>query len=400
EDEQMMGLYLGGGNITPEEIKSALRRVTLANKAVPILCGGAFKNIGMEHLLDAIVNYLPSPLDMSAVKGLDPKSGEWVSRAPSDSESFAALAFKVVSDPFVGRLVYFRVYSGHVAVGDGIQNVTRDRKERIGRLLRMHANHREEIDSAGAGEIVATLGLKNTFTGDTLSQPESPLILESIRFPDPVISIAIEPRSRDDQDKLGDALQKLTEEDPTFKVSYNEETGQTVISGMGELHLEVIISRLIAEFRVFAKVGKPQVAYRETITEKVLSEGRFIRQTGGHGQYGHVVVEFEPLPSGKGFEFEEKLRGSAVPRQFVAPTEHGIRESLQTGGLAGYPLVDVKATLIDGSYHEVDSSDMAFKMAGSLALKNAVSKARPIILEPMMALEVVTPKEFMGDVIS
>ncbi len=399
-DDLFMGIYLSGGDISPKEIKEALRRITLAGTAVPIICGGAFRNIGMEHLLDAIVNYLPSPLDMPPIKGLDPETGAEVGRKASDDEPFSALAFKVVSDPFVGRLVYFRVYSGHIKVGDAILNVTRDRKERVGRLLRMHANHREEIDSADTGGIFATMGLKNTFTGDTLSDPDARIILESITFPEPVVSIAIEPRSRDDQDKLVDALQKLTEEDPTFKVNYNEETGQTVISGMGELHLEVIVSRLVSEYRVSAKVGKPQVAYRETITVAVRAEGRFIRQTGGHGQYGHVVVEFEPLPRGKGFEFEEKLHGGSLPRQYISPTEDGIKESLQSGAVAGYPIVDIKATLVDGSYHEVDSSDIAFKMAGSLALKNAVSKAKPVLLEPVMKMEVVTPKEFMGDVIS
>jgi len=366
---------------------------------VPILAGASFRNVAMEHLLDCINDYLPSPLDMPPVKAIDPDTGADIIRRAGDEEPFAALAFKVVSDPFVGRLVYFRVYAGKVKVGDGIINITHDRKERIGRLLRMHANMREEIEEAYTGDIVATLGLKNTFTGDTLCDPDARILLESIRFPEPVISVAIEPRSRADQDKLVDALGRITEEDPTFKVSYNEETGQTIISGMGELHLEVIVSRLLSEFKVGAKVGKPQVAYRETITASAKAEGRFIRQSGGHGQYGDVFVELTPLERGKGFEFEEHLKGQAIPKNFISPIEDGIKEAMASGVIAGYPIVDLKATLYDGSYHEVDSSDMAFKMAGSLALKTAVSRAYPVLLEPMMKLEVVTPVDFMGDVI-
>jgi elongation factor G len=399
EDEDIMDAYFDGEEIAIVRLKAALRRVTLANKAVPILAGASFRNVAMEHLLDCINDYLPSPLDMPPIKAIDPDSGAEVARLADDEEPFAALAFKVVSDPFVGRLVYFRVYVGKVKVGDGILNVTHNRKERVGRLLRMHANMREEIEDAYTGDIVATLGLKNTFTGDTLCDPEAKILLESISFPDPVISVAIEPRSRADQDRLVDALGRIAEEDPTFKVTYNEETGQTIISGMGELHLEVIVSRLISEFKVGAKVGKPQVAYRETITASVKAEGRFVRQSGGHGQYGDVFVELTPLERGKGFEFEERLKGATIPRNFIPPVEDGIREALASGVVAGYPIVDLKATLYDGSYHDVDSSDMAFKLAGSLALKNGVARANPVLLEPMMKLQVVTPEEFMGDVI-
>jgi elongation factor G len=399
EDEDIMAAYFEGKEIAVERLKAALRRVTLANKAVPILAGGSFRNVGMEHLIDAIDDYLPSPLDMPPITATDPDTGVPVNRKASDDEPFAALAFKVVSDPFVGRLVYFRVYSGKVKVGDGITNITHGRKERIGRLLRMHANVREEIEDAYTGDIIATLGLKNTFTGDTLCDPDSRILLESIRFPDPVISVAIEPKSRVDQDKLVEAMGRIAEEDPTFKVNYNEETGQTVISGMGELHLEVVVSRLISEFKVGAKVGKPQVAYRETITSAVRAQGRFVRQSGGHGQYGDVVIELQPLEPGTGFEFEEKLKGQAIPKNFISPIEDGIKEAMASGALAGYPLVDIKATLVDGSWHEVDSSDMAFKMAGSLALKNGVLKANPVILEPVFKLEVVVPAEFMGDII-
>ncbi|MFH0847295.1 MAG: elongation factor G [Chloroflexota bacterium] len=400
EDDEIMTAYFAEAAIPPATLKAALRRVTLANQAVPILCGASFRNIGMEHLMDAIINYLPSPVDMPPVKGVNPETGSEVSRQTSDDEPFTALAFKVVSDPFVGRLVYLRVYSGSVEVGSPVYNVARDQKERIGRLLRMHANHREEIARVETGDIIATLGLKNTFTGDTLCQQDSPLLLEAISFPDPVVSIAIEPKSRDDQDRLVEALRRLAEEDPTFKVNYNEETGQTIISGMGELHLEVVVSRLVSDFKVSAKVGKPRVAYRETITQTVKAEGRFVRQSGGHGQYGHVLVELAPLPAGKGFVFEDKLRGGTIPRQFIAPVEAGLKEAMQSGVLAGYPLVDIKASLYDGSYHEVDSSDIAFKMAGALALRNGAPKASPVLLEPMMKIEIVTPKDFLGDVIS
>jgi elongation factor G len=398
-DDAMMIAFVDGTKVEPVDLKKAVRRVTLANKAVPVICGSSLKNKGVTLLLNAIVDYLPSPLDVPAVDGLNPKTEEKITREASDDAPFSALAFKVVTDPFVGRLVYFRVYSGKLKVGAQIYNATRERPERIGRLLLMHANHREDIDSADTGAIVATLGLKNTFTGDTLCESAKPIILESIRFPDPVISIAVEPKTRADQDKLGEALQKLTEEDPTFKVAFNDETGQTIISGMGELHLEVITSRLIREFSVGVKVGNPRVAYKETITMPVKQEGRFVRQSGGHGQYGVCNIQLEPQPRGKGFEFVEALKGSAIPRNFVNPIKNGITEALNGGVLAGYPLVDIKATLYDGSYHDVDSSELAFKMAGSIALKEGARKARPILLEPIMKLEVVTPEQFLGDII-
>ena len=398
-DDAIMIAFIEGHEVESGELKQALRRITLANKGVPVICGSALKNMGIQLLLDAIVDYLPSPLEVPPVGGADTKTGEKTIREASDDAPFSALAFKVVTDPFVGRLVYFRVYSGKVKVGAQVYNPTRERPERIGRLLLMHANHREDITSADTGAIVATLGLKNTFTGDTLCDSSKAILLESIRFPEPVISIAIEPKTRADQDRLGESLQKLTEEDPTFKVTYNEETGQTVISGMGELHLEVIVSRLIREFNVGVKVGRPRVAYKETITAAVKVEGKFIRQSGGHGQYGVVYIELEPMPRGKGFEFVEAIKGGTIPRQFISPVKSGIREAMETGVLAGYPVVDVKATLYDGSYHDVDSSEMAFKMAGSIALRDGVKKASPVLLEPIMKLEVVTPEQFVGDII-
>jgi len=399
-DDQIMSSYLSGNSITAAELKLALRRVTLANKGVPILCGSALRNKGIQPLLDAIVSYLPSPLDMPPIKAIDTRKGVEVTRPADDNAPFSALAFKVASDPFVGRLVYFRVYSGRVRAKAEILNSSRGKRERVGRLLLMHANHREEIDEADTGAIVATLGLKDTFTGDTLCHPSHPVLLESIRFPEPVLAVAIEPRTRADQDKMGEALQKLTEEDPTFKVDYNEETGQTVISGMGELHLEVIVSRLLSEFMVGAKVGKPRVAYKETITMPVRAEGKFIRQSGGHGQYGHVCLELEPTERGSGFQFVDRIKGATIPKHYFPAVEAGIREAMQTGVSVGFPLVDIRAILYDGSYHEVDSSDIAFKMAGSMALKNGVSKAKPVLLEPIMKLNVVTPGEFLGDVIS
>jgi elongation factor G len=398
-DDQILIAYLEGRDITAIELRQALRRATLADKGVPILCGSALRNKGMQLLLDAIVNYLPSPLDVPPVKAVDVR-GKEVECPPSDEAPFTALAFKVVSDPFVGRLVYFRVYSGRVEAGEQVYNSTIGKKERIGRLLLMHANHREEIDEADTGTIVATLGLKNTFTGHTLCHPSHPILLESIRFPEPVLSVSIEPKTTADQDKIGDGLQKLTEEDPTFKVAYNQETGQTVISGMGELHLEVLVKRLLTEFRVGAKVGRPRVAYKETITIPTQVEGKFIRQTGGHGQYGHVCIELEPGERGSGFTFINNIRGNTIPKQFIPAIEAGIREAMETGVLANYPVVDIKVTLYDGSYHEVDSSELAFKMAGSMALRSGVAKARPIILEPVMKLEVVTPEQFLGDIIS
>jgi len=398
-DDQILSAYLDGHSVTTAELKAALRRVTLANKGVPILCGSALRNKGIQPLLDAIIDYLPTPLEMPPVKAVDIRGNE-VIRPPSDEAPFTALAFKVVADPFVGRLVYFRVYSGRLKAGAQVYNATRNRRERIGRLLLMHANRREEIGEADTGAIVTSLGLKETFTGDTLCNPSQPLLLESIRFPEPVLSVAIEPKTRDDQDRMGEALHRLTEEDPTFKVTYAQETGQTIISGMGELHLEVIMSRLLSEYRVGAKVGQPRVSYKETITVPVQVEGRFVRQTGGHGQYGHVKIDLEPGELGSGLQFTDRIRGNALPKQYVPAVEAGIREAMESGVVAGYPLVDIKATLYDGSYHEVDSSELAFKMAGSMALRKGATKAKPVLLEPIMKLEVVTPEQFLGDIIS
>ncbi len=399
-DDQIMEAYLEGSDITASELRLALRRVTLANKGVPILCGSALRNKGIQPLLDAIVSYLPSPLDMPPVRAIDTRVGAEITRPARDDAPFSALAFKAVADPFMGRMVYLRVYSGRVKAGAQIFNSTRDKRERLGRLLLMHANHREEIAEADTGAIVATLGLKNTFTGDTLCHYSQPVLLESIRFPEPVLSVAIEPRTRADQDKMEEAIQKLTEEDPTFKVNYNPETGQTVISGMGELHLEVLVSRLLSEFKVGAKVGKPRVAYKETITMPVQVEGKFIQQTGGHGQYGHVCLELEPVERGSGFQFVDKVKNGAIPKQYIPAVKTGIKEAMETGVLAGYPVVDIKIIIYDGSYHEVDSSDIAFKMAGSIALKKGVIKAKPTLLEPIMKLEVVTPEQFLGDIIA
>jgi elongation factor G len=398
-DDQMMEAYLNGAEISIEEIKAALRRVTVANKCVPVLCGSALKNKGVQPLLDAVVDYLPSPLDMPALYAIDPKTDEKFSCPPSDEAPFIALAFKVVTDPYMGRLVYLRVYSGILESGATVFNSTRDKKERIGRIVLMHANHREEINDADTGAIIAILGLKDTFTGDTLCEPAHQLVLESIKFPEPVISVAVEPKSRADQDKLGEAMRKISDEDPTFKVDYNEETGQMVIAGMGELHLDVIVSRLLTEFGVSAKVGNPQVAYKETITQPVEVEGKFVRQTGGHGQYGHVVVKFEPQEKGKGFEFVDEIKGGTIPRKFIPPVEAGIKEAMMSGSLGGYPLVDVKATLVDGSYHDVDSSDLAFKMAGSMSMKEGARRGKPILLEPIMKMEIIAPEQFMGDLI-
>jgi len=398
-DDQIMIAYLEGNAIAATELKLALRRATLANKVVPILCGSALRNKGIQPLLDAIVSYLPSPLDMPPIRAIDAKTGAVVTYPPRDDVPLSALAFKIVSDPFMGRLVYLRVYSGRVKAGAQIFNPTRGNRERIGRLLLMHANHREEIDETDTGAIVATLGLKNTFTGDTLCHPSHHILLEPICFPEPVLSVAIEPRTRADQDRMGEALQRLTEEDPTFKVNYNQETGQTVISGMGELHLEVIVNRLLSEFRVGAKVGKPQVTYKETITIPARAEGKFIRQTGGHGQYGHVCLELEPLERGTGFQFVDRVKSGAIPKQYIKAIEAGIKEATETGVLAGYPTIDIRAILYDGSYHEVDSSEIAFKMAGSIALRNGITKAKPTLLEPIVKLEVVTPEQFLGDII-
>jgi len=409
EDDKAMEAYLEGKAPTVTELKAALRRVTLTGKGIPVLAGSALRNKGVTGsalrnkgvrlLLDAVIDYLPSPLDMPPVQAVNTRSGDQVQRMVDDNAPFAALAFKVVSDPFVGRLVYFRVYSGKIKAGAQVLNSARGHKERLGRLLLMHANRREDVDNADTGSIIATLGLKGTFTGDTLCDSSQSIILEAIRFPEPVMSIAIEPKTKADQDRMVEALHKLADEDPTFKMSFNDETGQTVISGMGELHLEVIVSRLLSEHRVSAQVGKPRVAYKETITTAARAEGRFVRQSGGRGQYGHVCIEIEPLEGGGEFQFVDKVKGGAIPKSFILAAESGIKEALATGVFAGYPMVDVKATIYDGSFHEVDSSEMAFKMAGSMALKNAVAKARPTVLEPIMKLEAVTPEEFLGDII-
>ncbi len=398
-DEAIMEKYLAGEEVSVEELKKALRRGTVEMKITPVLCGSAFKNKGVQMLLDAIVDYLPSPLDIPPVKGTDPNTGEEIIRKASDDEPFAALAFKIMTDPFVGQLTYVRVYSGVLTAGSYVYNATKNSKERVGRLLRMHANKREEIKEIRAGDIGAIVGLKNTLTGDTLCDESAPIILESIEFPEPVISVAIEPKTKADQEKLSMALQKLAQEDPSFRVSFNEETGQTIISGMGELHLEIIVDRLMREFKVGANVGRPQVAYRETIRSSSKAEGKFIRQTGGRGQYGHVFLEVEPLGKGKGFEFVNKIVGGVIPKEYIPAVEKGVKEALDTGVLASYPVVDVKVTLYDGSYHEVDSSEIAFKIAGSMALKEALRKANPVLLEPIMNVEVVTPEEYMGDVI-
>lgn len=399
EDDETLTAYLENKELSAAEIKAALRRVTLANKGIPILCGTALKNKGVKLLLDAIIDYLPSPLDMPPIKATDTRKGTETTRPVSDEAPFAALAFKVVSDPFMGRLVYLRVYSGRIRTGAQVFNSTQDKKERIGRLQLMHANRYEEVDMADTGSIVATLSLKNTFTGDTLCEATQPVLLESIRFPEPVLSVAIEPKSRADRDRLGEAMQKLAEEDPTFKVSYNEETGQTVISGMGELHLEVIVNRLLTEYKAEAKVGNPRVAYKETVTCQAEAEGKFIRQSGGRGQYGHVRIKIEPLERGSGFQFADQIKGGTLSKPFIQAAEAGIKEAMETGGTFGYPVVDTKVTLYDGSYHDVDSSEMAFKMAGSMAFKNGINKAKPVILEPVMRLEVVTPGQFLGDII-
>jgi elongation factor G len=398
-DETLMERYLEGKEISETEIRAAIRKGTVGITFVPVLCGSAFKNRGVQLLLDAVVEYMPSPLDVPAVRGIDPDKKEEIERPASDKDPFAALAFKIMTDPYVGTLTFFRVYSGVMNSGDSIYNSTKGRRERIGRLLKMHANKREEIKEVYAGDIAAAVGLRQTTTGDTLCDEDHPVILESIEFPDPVIHIAIEPKTKDDQEKLGVALQKLATEDPSFRVHTDRETAQTIISGMGELHLEIIVDRLLREFKVDANVGKPQVAYRETIRQKVEQEGKFVRQTGGRGQYGHVWITLEPLKAGGGFEFADGTKGGTVPKEYIPAVEKGIREAFLSGILAGYPMVDVKATLIDGSYHDVDSSEIAFKIAGSMAAKEGAAKAKPIILEPIMAVEVVVPEEFMGEVI-
>jgi len=398
-DDNIMEKYLSGEPISADEIRSALRKGTVELKITPVLCGSAFKNKGVQMLLDAIVFYLPSPLDIPPVKGINPLDGSEIERKPDFNETLTALAFKIMADPYMGSLTYVRVYSGVLSSGSYIYNSTRNVKERVARIFRMHANHREEIKEICAGDIAAVVGLKSTLTGDTICDESSPIILEAIEFPEPVISVAIEPKTKADQEKLSLSLQKISQEDPSFRVTYNEETGQTIISGMGELHLEIIVDRLTREFRVGANVGKPQVAYKETIKLPAKAEGKFIRQTGGRGQYGHVWIEIEPLERGKGFEFVNKIVGGTIPREFIPAVEKGIVEAMEGGVLAGYPVVDVRVTLFDGSYHEVDSSELAFKIAASMAFKDACKKADIVLLEPIMDVEVVTPEEYMGEVI-
>lgn len=398
-DEEIMENYLNGNPISEEQIRRALRKATIEIKLIPVLCGSAFKNKGVQLLLDAVVDYLPSPLDLPPIRGINPNTGMEEFRYPKETEPFSALAFKIMTDPFVGQLTYLRVYSGKLNSGSTVYNSTKSTRERIGRLLRMHANKREEIKEINAGDIAAVVGLKNTITGDTLCDENKPIILESLMFPEPVISIAIEPKTKADQEKLGISLNKLALEDPSFKVRYDEETGQTLISGMGELHLEIIVDRLKREFKVDANVGRPQVAYKETITTSAQAEGKFIRQTGGRGQYGHVKIKVEPRERGSGFEFVDEIKGGVIPREFIPAVEKGIKEAMETGVVAGYPVVDVCVRLYDGSYHEVDSSELAFKIAASMAFKDAVRRAAPVILEPIMKVEVVVPEDFMGVVI-
>ncbi len=399
-DDTLMERYLEGEEIGVEDLRAALRKATVANQVVPVLRGTALRNKGVQRVLDAVVHYLPSPLDVPPMEGQDPKNGEVTTRKADDNEPLAALVFKIVTDPYVGKLAYFRVYSGVLRSGETVQNTTKGKKERIGRILRMHAGHREDLKEVHAGDIAATLGLKTTFTGETLADRKSPIILEAIEFPEPVISLAIEPKTNADQEKMGIALKALSEEDPTFQVRVDDQTGQTILYGMGELHLEVLVDRLLREFKVGANVGQPRVAYRETITRTVeKAEGRFIRQSGGRGQFGHVILKLEPLKPGSGFVFEDAIIRGSVPREYIRPTERGIKEALESGVLAGYPIVDIKVTLYDGSFHEVDSSEMAFKIAGSMGLKNGIQQGSPILLEPIMTVEVVTPEEYTGDVI-
>jgi len=399
-DDQMLISYVEHHEVTASELKKAIRRATIAGLLTPVLCGAALKNKGIQPLLDAILDYLPSPTEVPPVEGLDPKTGETIERAPRDDEPFSALAFKVVADPYVGRLVYFRVYSGSAKQGETILNTARGDKERIGRILRMHSSRREEIDEIFSGQIAATVGLKNTFTGDTLSVVDQPIVLEAIKFPEPVIAVSIEPKTKEDQERMGESLVRLVEEDPTFKVHYEKETGQTIISGMGELHLEIIVDRLLREFKVQANVGRPEVAYKETITAPASAEGRFVRQTGGRGQFGVVELEIEPLKPGEGFQFERKIVGGAIPKEYLSSVEQGVREALENGVLAGYPVLDLLVKLVDGSYHPVDSSELAFKMAGSMGIQAAMKRAKPVILEPVMKVEVATPDEFFGEVLS
>ena len=398
-DDQVMEKYLNGQSLTEEEIRRVVRAGAITMKVTPVLCGSAFKNKGVQQLLDGVVDFLPSPVDIPAVKGIDPNTGKEVERKPSDTEPFSALAFKIMSDPFAGQLTYFRVYSGTLKTGTPVLNVTKGTKDRIGRLLKMHANKREEIDAAHAGDIVAAVGLKGATTGDTLADEKQPVLLEVMKFPEPVIAMAIEPKTKPDQEKMGFALQKLAQEDPSFRVRTDEETAQTIIAGMGELHLEIIVDRLLREFKVEANVGKPEVAFRETIRRKAEAESKYIKQTGGRGQYGHVVLTVEPSESGKGLEFVNKVVGGAIPKEYIPAIEKGVKERMENGVIAGYPLRDIKVTVIDGSYHEVDSNEMAFKIAGSMGFSDACKKADAVLLEPIMKVEVLVPQEFMGDVI-
>ena len=397
-DEVIMEKYLEGDPISPEEINAAIRRATISLSINPVLCGSAYKNKGVQPLLDAIVNFMPSPLDVPSIKGINPDDEGEIERHASDEEPFSALAFKIVADPFVGKLAYFRVYSGTLQAGSYVYNSTKGKKERIGRILMMHANKREEVDSVSAGDIAAAVGLKDTTTGDTLCDINNPIILEKMEFPEPVISVAIEPKTKASQEKMSIALQKLAEEDPTFRTYTDEETGQTIIAGMGELHLEIIVDRLLREFKVEANIGNPQVAYRESISKAAEAEGKYVRQSGGRGQYGHCKIRIEPQEPGKGFEFVNNIVGGAIPKEYIGPVQQGIEEATQAGVLAGYPVLDVKVTLFDGSYHEVDSSEMAFKIAGSMGFRAAVAKAAPVLLEPMMKVEITTPDEYLGDV--
>ncbi len=398
-DDQLMISYVEGHEVTTTELKKALRRATIATQATPILCGAALRNKGIRPLLDAVIDYLPAPVDIPPVSGIDPKNGEARERPADDDAPFAALAFKIVSDPYVGRLAYFRVYSGQAVEGAAVQNTAQGEKERFGRLLRMHANHREDISEVFAGDIAAAIGLKNTFTGDTLCDPAHPILLESIQFPEPVISVAIEPKTTEDQERMGESLRRLAEEDPTFRIRYDAETGQTIISGTGELHLEVIVDRMLREFRVEANVGRPEVAFRETVTRTARAEGRLVRQTGGHGQFAVVDLEISPRESGAGFEFVDGTKGGAIPREYIPAVQAGVRQALETGILAGYPVVDVSVTLLDGQDHPVDSSELAFRSAGILAMREVMDRADAILLEPVMKLEISTPEESFGDVL-
>jgi elongation factor G len=398
-DDEIMEKYLGGETLTVEELKDSLRRGVLQMQAIPVFCGASFKNKGVRLLLDAIIDYLPSPLDVKAIEGINPKTNEKEVRRACDNEPFSALAFKIMTDPFVGHLAFFRVYSGTLTSGSSVYNTVRQSKERIGRILKMHANKREEIKAVYAGDIAAAVGLKKISTGETVCNQANPIILESMDFPEPVISVAIEPKTKADQEKLSVTLSRLLSEDPTFKTTVDEETGQTIISGMGELHLEILVDRMLREFKVEANVGKPKVAYKETIKKAVSVEGKFIRQSGGRGQYGHVKIELEPNQPGEGFVFENKIVGGAIPKEYISAVRLGIKEAMENGVLAGYPMVDVKTVLYDGSYHDVDSSELAFKIAGSMALKEGARKAKPALLEPFMEVEVVTPEEYMGDII-